>query len=229
MKNLIFLSLLIVSASTLAQNVNPITNPYNDILNPDLFNRKEYAAFKGTPFLLEEPAKGKVIFKNGEERSFEKINLDFYKNQSIVEVDGKESTLLNKYLKEIQLSSDEVGYKTFRILVENGDYVFYEVLGRDNVKLLKKRDLQLKVEDRSNATSYSGNTDTNQQKFVTEVSYFWTSDYQSLMTVSSKKKDFISDFDSVDGLGDFLKSEKLNPKNENDLIKIFDYINFKGI
>ena len=229
MRNIVYIVSLILSTVVVGQNINPLVNANSDILNGDLLDRKEYAAYKGSPFLLEDHTKGKIIFKSGDEREFEKLNLDLYKNLVLAVVDEKETALLNKYIKEIQLSSEGYGLRTFKVLVEKGEYVFYEELVRDNVKLMKRQLVRLKVEDKSNATSYSGNTEANQKRFAAESLYYWTQDYQSMNGFEPKKKELVSEFNMVSDLSQFLKAEKLNPKNEDDLVKIFDYINFKGI
>lgn len=206
-----------------------MSNPYFDVTNSDLFDRKEYAQYKGSPFLSENPESGYVIFKNGDKTNFEKLNLDFYKNLIITETKGKEVTLLNKFVDKVYIKSKGLGLRSFKITDDNEKVFFYELLVDDNVKLLKFLDVQLVIEDRQNATSYSGNTNVNQKRFVVKESLYWTLDYKEFSLVPESKSELLETFKSVDTLESFLKENKLKPKKAEDLIEIFQYLNYKGI
>lgn len=207
-----------------SQSFGSASNVDVDITNADLLNHKEYSGFKGSPYLNDEYYPALVIKSDGTQFKLDEVRIDLFKNYILFKTGKEERLLDNGLINEVHL---EDGNNTFlKVIQKNTENILVLLLVAGKYTLMKEYEVDLIVKDRSNATSYSGNTDVNQQEFKSVETFIWTNDFKTFYPVEKSKKEFLSGFKGVDGLSDFLNSEKLKPKKEEDLIQIFNYLNF---
>jgi hypothetical protein len=179
-----------------------------------------YTDIKGTPFLFDDWVSGMVTLGNGE--TFKNVPLKYNVfDEKLYFKNPKNDELLEfvqpvKSFKFNESIGAGVFSKGFPVIDKFNSETFYNVLFDGKVKLLnKKYKTVLEVRPYNSATT--------EKSFVDRNEYFMVKGTE-IKRIKNSKKDFLDIFsDKSTQIDAFIKKEKINFKNNDDLIKVFNY------
>lgn len=181
---------------------------------------KSYTDIVGTPLLFPNWVLGEVNLDNG--NSYQNIPLKYNIVDDILYfMNPKDSTML-EFVQPVQsfnlkLKSGELDYANgFPAIDGFKETSFYQVLYDGTTKLLKKSSKTV-LENRPY------NSATIEKSFLDASEYFMLQN-DKIQKLRLTKKVLLSLFgDKSSQLADFMKKEKIDFKNDEDLIKVFKY------
>ena len=179
-----------------------------------------YTDIKGTPFLFDDWVSGIVILGNGE--TFNNVPLKYNVfDEKLYFKNPKNNELLEflqpvKSFKFNELKGAGVFSKGFPAIDRFNSETFYDVLFDGKVKLLnKKYKTILEVRPYNSATV--------EKSFVDRNDYYIVKG-NKIERIKNSRKDFLDIFsDKSAQIDAFIKKEKINFKNNDDLVKVFNY------
>lgn len=185
-----------------------------DVLGGTPLAGQSYMNVKGTPYLLENWEKGSVTLASG--RKFENLDLKFDQviNQVIFQdVDGSMKAFSQPIIA-FTIGKEARVHQFYRGL----DGVFYEKLLNGKVILWKKNRKTFIDEKPYGSATIQRNVLNNNTYYVGELT--------QLTKIKTDKKSILELLsDKAPVIDTYLKKEKLNPKNESDLVKAILYYN----
>ncbi|MDQ7948725.1 MAG: hypothetical protein REI78_03640 [Pedobacter sp.] len=191
-------------------------------MNGKVFKQQTvYSEVSGSPYLYTDWNKGIVQLSDGKvvdnlEIKFDQIaEVVLYKNEREEELEVAEP------VKQFQIKTKGV-FRTFRSgfkpVGNNTESNFYEVLADGNVKFIKKIKKDIMSQREYNATS-----DT---KTITEkLTYYIVKDNQPILVAKNEKAILAAIGDKTDALTAFIKQNKLNLKDDSDIVAVLDHYN----
>ncbi|NBA88706.1 hypothetical protein GVN16_23230 [Emticicia sp. CRIBPO] len=187
----------------------------NDGIGGIPLSGQAYIDVKGSPYLEDDFRKGDVIMASG--RKFENMDIKYdILAKKVVFIDTKdgESKFFNAPVVSFSFKLGEFSRYFFRSVDGN----FYELLTNGKVPLWKGTAKSI-IEDRPYGT-------TKAQKIINTNTYYYTGDVASPKKMKADKKSIVELLkDKSAEVEGFIKKEGLNPKNEEELVKIFAYYN----
>lgn len=179
-----------------------------------------YTDIKGTPFLFENWMPGVVQLENG--NTFNNVPLKYNVfDEKLYFKNPKNEELLEfvqpvKSFKFVALDDAGVYEKGFPAIDKFTGETFYSVLYSGKEKLLnKKYKTTLEVRPYNSATT--------EKSFVDHSDYFLVKNGK-IERIKNSKKDFLAIFsDKANEIDAFIKKEKIDFKNNADLVKVFQY------
>jgi hypothetical protein len=183
-----------------------------------------YEGTKGTPYVFEQWTPGEVFLKDKKRIIIQEMNYNCYDNEvAYLDPSSKAVMLINKftvdlfYLKSgedtlvfvpVQLEEDKG--PVFTQLLYKGESTLYKLYGKEFVR-----------------ANYEGgySADRKYDEFADKSSlYMSTSDDPALIKLKKSKKQILTAFpDAEDEMSAYIKAEKLDLKNEADLIRLLLY------
>ncbi|WP_316841061.1 hypothetical protein [Pedobacter gandavensis] len=188
----------------------------NDNLGRPIAGR-EYVDIKGSPFLTEDWIKGIVKLENGD--TFKDIDLKLNVKDYILLFKGKNNEALAFVKKPLEFRLYDRLFRTGYNLADKSDQnAYYEVLYDGGAKLLK-----LISKDIKEAREYNSATTT--KTFVETAKYYIAIDGNSLVEITRSKNSILGALKGpkVEQVKKYLSENKLNLKDDADLVKIFAY------
>jgi len=205
--------ILIASCMVWASAQAQLSLPSDQIGGPPM-GSQNYVNIKGSPYLLETWEKGNVTMASGQK--FEGIDLMFDQvaNQVLFKDSKGEVKAFNQPIISF-IIGEGAKQHTF---AKGVDGVFYENLVSGKTSLWKKNHKTLIDEKPYGSASMQRNVLNNNTFYVGELS--------KLTKIKNDKKSILEVLtDKAPEIEAYMKKEKLNPKTEIDLIKIFQYYN----
>lgn len=179
----------------------------------DRFLEKD-ESIKGTRFVFDDFGQKGLVFIDGVTYTAYGINIDAI-NNDIVTLIGKDSILV---LEKNKIDSLRIENKDFKKFHGNK---FYEVLSPGKkITLLKGYQGRI-VEGYENVMKGTKNKDS----YKISTTYFINKGSQIEKLEPSKRKILEHFEDNKDLVKDFIKKQRISTKDENDLIKLFEYYN----
>jgi len=205
----IFIASCMAWASAQAQ----LSLPSDQIGGPPM-GSQNYVNIKGSPYLLETWEKGSVTMASGQK--FEDIELMFDQvaNQILFKDSKGEVKAFNQPILSFIIGQGAKQH-TF---AKGADGIFYENLVNGKTPLWKKNHKTLIDEKPYGSATVQRNVLNNNTYYVGELS--------KLTKIKNDKKTVIQVLsDKASEIEEYIKAEKLNPKTESDLARIFVYYN----
>nr|MBC7613770.1 hypothetical protein [Pseudopedobacter sp.] len=179
-----------------------------------------YTDIKGTPFLFSDWVSGVVILGNGDTFSDVPLKYNVF-DEKLYFKNPKKDELLEfvqplKSFKFNELKGAGVFSKGFPAIDKFNSETFYDVLFDGKVKLLNKQyKTLLEVRPYNSATI--------EKSFVDHNDYYLVKG-SKIERIRNSKKDFLDIFsDKSAQIEVFIKNEKIDFKNNDDLVKVFNY------
>ncbi len=179
-----------------------------------------YTDIKGSPFMFGDWVLGTVMLGNGDTYSNVPLKYNIF-DEKLYFKNPKNAELLEfvqpvKSFKFIELKGSGIFSKGFPTIDKFNTETFYDVLFDGKVKLLnKKYKTLLEVKPYNSATA--------EKSFVDQNEYYLFKD-SKIKRIKNSKKDFLEIFsDKSNQVDDFIKKEKIDFKNNDDLVKVFSY------
>lgn len=190
----------------------------NIIKNSDGANNK-YSDMKGSPFLNEEFETGKVYLRSG--KIYEgPLRYDIYSDQ--IEFETKEG-LVYEIKNPETVEKVTIGTRNFFSFVkEDGKNVtgIYEELVKGKHSLFSK--LRVYLKDAVPAKPY---VEARPATFIKKKSNYYLSDSTGELNPINTKKELLKLLDNPTEVKTFIKKNKINFNDEQDLISLVNYLN----
>jgi len=217
MKNLLFL-LLFLSSGAMAQYE---ILPFGDVIRTPI-KEKKYTDVEGTPYLAEKWSRGKVTLKNGKRYQYDSLKYDLM-DDKLVFVDAGKMMHFAEPVAEFEINDAKNGST---LIYKNGfpptdaltQASFFQILNNDKIGLYKKVNKSI-TESKQYGSAVVNKT------FNTTYSYFSLKNGIFSKIVPNKKSILALFEDKENQLNEYLKNQKVDFKNDNDLEKIFTYLN----
>lgn len=179
---------------------------------------KRYTNIKGSPYLQNDWATGSVKLRDG--RSFDgmKLKYDQVEDELLFLGDAEKEMTFSVPVTEFTLQD-----KTFRRGYPVGDgapaNAFYEVLEEGKMSLLKRTSKKVIEEPAYNAASSVKSIRTNEN-------YYLTASNLQLTKIKKDKKAVLAALpDKKEELENYIKDQRLDLRQEQDLVKLISYYN----
>lgn len=173
-----------------------------------------YMNVKGSPYLYEDWEKGDVTLASG--RKFESIDLmyDLIANQVIFKDSDGESKLFSQPIKTFNIVKSSEIHSFERGM----DGAFYEKLVTGNTTLWKRIAKSI-IDEKPYGSA------TLQRNILTNIYYYTGEIAQPVKFKTDKKSVLALLINKNNELEEFIKNDKINTRNEVDLIRLFQYYN----
>ena len=214
---LIFTTFIIFNTSLIAQNSETYTGA--DFILEGVNNvtlKYEPKTVKGTPYANENFLLSLISPIN---KKFA-VRYNAVDDQMEVMKNDESIITLSKTKNNYTINLDNKNYRLFK----NGDdyNYFVVVFENTNLTLLKKESKQF-TEEKEAASSYSQDQPAEFDKNITNTFHVI---YKDSIIKLSNKKSFLDMFpDKTDVLKKYLKKNKINFKDQKDLVKLISYTN----
>ena len=183
-----------------------------------------YEGTRGTPYLSEEWLPGQVFLKSQNRIIIKEMNYNCFENEvAYLDPSTKAVMLINKYnidLFYLISGPDTLVFVPVQ-LEENKAPVFAQLLHRGESSLYKRYEKEFIRANYEGAYS----ADRKYDEFADKSSlYLSTEEDPGLNKVKKSKKQFLASFPGAeDELSAFIKTEKLDLKLEEDIIRLLRY------
>ena len=176
---------------------------------------------KGSPYLFEGWAKGSVVLEDGKSYNDLGLMYDVLADRVIFKSDIGKMQAFTVRVKEFTIDTDK-GQHTFRSgfpAIDGGsDRSYYQVLAEGNTKLLKRTTKQITEAIEPGAITMS-------KKLQDNIKYYVLID-NKIVRVKKDKKAILALLKNKSAeLENYISSNKLNFKNEDDIVKLVNYYN----
>jgi len=156
------------------------------------------------------------------------VNFDLDEEQAILQKDGKIYSIPGEYIEGFhRYVKDEEGNDFERRWTSksyNGTKGIYELIESGNYCLYKHIDVSL-IKANYNAAL---NVGSKNPKIKRNISFYIQHQGGNLIKILSKRKKAINEFSSNRQISNYLKKNKLNLKDQDDLKKMINYLNLKS-
>ena len=205
-----------ISQSSYAQQFNKITqNVGGNILRIKKANGDDVV---GNPYLLDVWTVGNVKFTDSTYAANKELKYDILENLLVVRGDGDVENTFKDPVSEFTLSVPgkvRLFKNGFTGVSNISHETFFEVLYNGKFKLLKR-------EVKSIVESKGYNTATVTRKIEGVTTYYIAKPDNSVVLVKNNEKSILAAMGKPE-LSQYVKENKLNLKNEEDIIKLLTY------
>jgi hypothetical protein len=183
-----------------------------------------YEGTKGTPYVFEQWFPGEVFMKNKKRIIIEEMNYNCYDNEvAYLDPSSKTVMLINRYTVDLFYLKSGVDTLVFVPiqLEEDKTPVFAQVMYKGESSLYKRYGKEFVRANYEGAYS----ADRTYDEFADKSSlYLSLHNDPALKKLKKSKKQILGLFpEAEDELSAFIKAEKLDMKNEEDLVKLLKY------
>lgn len=218
--NKIMLTLMVIFAFEVKLKAQ---NMYGETLGGVPLKVKIYENITGSPYLSDDWIKGNVVLQNGTKSGLLELKFDQVSNELIFKDQSGTSLKFSNRVKEFVLqpygenAKSEIYRRDFPAADDNTPDDFLLVLIDGNVKLLKRSKKYI-IDSKQYASS---NVDRSIEE---KKSYYLYKDQKLFKFTNSKSitKEFLS---NTKDLEDYISKNKINFKNEKDLIRVVNFVN----
>ncbi len=204
---------LMYSIGSYAQNGLYLQDP----LSAKRFNIEKYAAMRGTPFFVDKWLLGTAETAKGKYEGIE-MKFNVYDNTLLINKED-EPYELNEHIYSFSLNNGNqvLLFRKAKPSIDFNSDAYLQVLVEGNINLLKMPVKKLAEMSEINAGIVQ--TFTNSAKYYIEINnvvYNLIADKESIIKLLPSNEEKISLF---------IKEHKISFKKENDLIKLFNFMN----
>lgn len=214
MRFLLVLFLLAFDSSSLfSQNSTMLQEP----LSSKRFNAEKFAAIRGTPFLFDKWLFGSVLTSKGEYDNLE-LKFNIYDNTILINKQD-DAAELNENISSFTLNQGNqiLLFRKSKLFSEVNASQYFQVLVDGKIPLYKLHVKKLAEMSEINAGIVQ--TFTNSAKYYIEIN-------NALQTLKTDKESIIKLFSSKEEkINSFLNENKISFRKEDDIVKLFNYIN----
>ena len=192
-----------------------------------VMKEKKYVGVEGSPYLYEDWRSGTFTDVDGKNRGSFKMRYNIYDDELEIIKDNKAISINHKIVKEFEVfklggegrSLFRSGYPANN---EYGEANFYKVLNDDGeFNLLKKYNCTI-----TNLETKGYGESTLTQKFLPSSKYYIYSEKTGFTKINKSKKSILEIFSKHEKkIKAFIKSNKINVKNDGDLAEVVKFYN----
>lgn len=230
-KTLLCLSMLVsfsarLTAQTPSAGIDTQSNNLTGAVVRDFDNR--YEGVRGTPMLFESLKEAVIQFRDGNKQKIP-VNLDLYNREILIKQRNSNDMMYldKKYITSVTFGDPSVGaaivYAMFPLA---GKIDFFQTLVADTVGLYLRPRKILEKADFNGQTAGAYNTGKRYDEFVDANTYFIRTRNGEMTEVKPTKAAVLKVFPQQEAVIEkYIKSNKLNLKDQQDLITVIQYIN----
>lgn len=220
-KNVLLGAVIVVATM---HNSDGFAQSAKDITGKNWTQLNKYSEVTGSPFLYDDWAPGTVKFADQKQINIKDLKYDLlndillFKNEKeeVMEVAEPVLAFTITYAKDSK-TVQRTFRSGFKASNDNTAQSFYEILFDGQTKLTKRTGKTIVEEKEYNAT-------TATRKLIDKPSYFIVKATNMPIAISKNEKSVLSALeDKTTELKTFIKDNKLNLKNDVDLIKLLTY------
>lgn len=190
-----------------------------DVAGKNLIQRS-VSDFVGSPLLTEQWSKGVIMFADNTASKQIDIKYDQLEDVVLYKNDKDETLIATDPIKEFSIlvvkdgkAQEKVFRAGFNPVNNNSDKAFYEVIADNNLKFVKRTIKTIVEEKEYNAASVT--------KKVIDKSYYFVVKSNTPILVSKNEKSILAAIgDKNAELSAYIKTNKLNLKNDTDIAKL---------
>lgn len=217
---LLVLSLMLISASAIAQSTSPLfTDSRGTLIKKD-----RYADVSGSPYLFEEWSNGSVKTKSGKVYNDLQLKYNILTQMLMFKNEEGESFSFVDPLQEFQITQKQgdapkVFVSGLPKTDEITDNSFLQKIAGGKISLFKRYHVDL------NQSSGGYGAQKGEKSFITSFTYYILRD-NVLKKISLSKKTLTSILPGIETeIYNFIREKKIDLKKDNDLKKLFDFAN----
>lgn len=213
-KSIILGIVLLTSANGVIGQVYSSVNAFN---KAGLINSKEtYREIKGDPFLFKDYKTASIKFANSNAATYS-IKYDQLEDKVIVKGPGTEEYAFNDAVAEFNFKDDNKLFRAgFAPVGKMTEKSFYQIIHDGKTKYIKRLG-KIIIE------SKGYNTPTIEKKVETDNSYYIVRNDNIPVLVKNNEKSIIAMLDKKGDFSKYIKDNKLNLKNDEDVTKFLSY------
>lgn len=194
--------------------------PFGDVIRTPI-KEKKYTDVEGTPYLIDKWSKGKVTLKNGKRYQYDSLRYNLM-DDKLVFIDAGKMMHFAEPVAEFEINDGKTGNLIYKNGLPAVDALntssFFQIINRDKIGLYKK------VSKSITESKQYGSAVVN-KTFNTTYSYYSLKN-GIFSKIVPNKKSILALFENKENqLNEYLKSQKVDFKNDADLEKIFTYLN----
>ncbi|WP_443943688.1 hypothetical protein ACJVDH_12245 [Pedobacter sp. AW1-32] len=184
-----------------------------------------YENISGSPYLFENWIKGTVTTLSGKKYNISDLKMDLIANKLLFKDSVNEVLSFSENITSFALQPDESDSKT--LIFKTGFSGSKGLRASDFVQVLTEgKTTLLKKTNKIVSESRAYNSSTVDKSITTSIVYYFVNEDKENILLVLNKKNFAQNFSShQDKIEAFLKDNKVNLKDEDDLIKIVTYYN----
>jgi len=213
-----------VIAIATMHNSDGFAQSAKDITGKNWTQLNKYSEVIGSPFLYDDWAPGTIKFADQQQIRVENLKYDLYNDVLLFKNEKEEVMEVAEPILEFTITymkDSKTVQKTFRsgfkASNDNTTQSFYEILFDGQTKLVKRIGKTIVEEKEYNAT-------TSIRKLVDKPSYFIANTTNMPIAISKNEKSILGAVgDKITELKTFIKDNKLNLKNDGDVVKLLTY------
>lgn len=215
----LFIFFQVLSASVSAQQVNLLGRPGGDFYTSSSSN----VQVSGSPYLYDDYVPSSIFSADSAQFNVG-IKFDVFKNEILANDNGRSVIIKSSLYPRITLEGNAgsiVLGNGFKVDGYDRDHYFHLLADSKDGLILKDYHIEY-IE--SQETSYGGETIQRIQYKLSEK-YFLVKDNASI-SLPTKKSAFVANFDdsSKEILRNFIKENRINLSNEQDLIRAVEFV-----
>ena len=224
MKNTVFplfVLALSISGTVLGQATVRVDLPTEYVRNTNLGNTILPENVQGSPYFSEGFVSGKVYTEKGEPYAA-MLRYNGYNDQ--IEMKDMDKTIALLKRDYVWATIGGKKYAINKYQANNAEKQgYFVVLNEGNIQLLLKQEKEF-VEGKEATTSYGSKVPP---KFVEKLSYYLKKGDMPAVSIKLKKKELLGLLENKKELVDFVNSNGMKLKNENEVIQLLNFANQK--
>lgn len=194
-----------------------------------IFAAESEVKIYGSPYADEHWTSGSIEFRDVEGTVNDHLRLNAYSNEMELFNKGERKAIRQPFkVEKVMIGTRKYIYAVYIYRYGKNDYLtgsYFHVLSEGKIELLKR--YYCKVINNSYAVNYmgGGGDGRNYYNLSSELCYRIKGD-EAARAFPEKSKSILQLFShDRESIMDFIKEEKINPKSEQDIIKLVNYYN----
>lgn len=220
----------IVFVFGLSISTNAQINNVSITMSGEPLRERKYKDVQGSPYLTEDWALGKMIKKDNSRTEPILVRYNIYEDKVEYKFEGKPYILNDINVKGVEFTLvDADGISTFYIfekgfkqIEEYNENSYFSVLYSNKVKFIQK------ITNKPTDITTTYGTTTSITKFIRGDKYFFVKEDGEIISVKRTNSAILKVLDNKE-IDSYIKKNKLNIKNDKDLVMIFDFVSSKTV
>jgi len=191
----------------------PLNQSYTDA-------RLTYHNIKGSPYLTEEPVKGRIVLKDGTEYKDVLLSADLYSDEIIVTTDEGEEYFLDKsFIWEVIMPVDGKELIFKKMDFKNPNDLYIKLYQDQDLLFFKKKYATIRQGENHGVSK-------TEPKFNLREKYFVKHGGGVIEKVNLTKKDILAGFKERDAkkIQSYAKANGLKLRKEEDFVTVFEAV-----
>lgn len=180
-----------------------------------------YDGVDGFPTLVKDFVKGRIVMSKDQVLKADNMNYDGFNDEIFVLKSGRELVVSRNTVTSFEMDVNGVTLIFSKQKNNEGEVGYYQVLTQGKFSLFIKYKKVFRKADYKGA--YSANR--TKDEFTDEQKFYWSKGDSNLMVLKNKKSLLSELGENADKAELFIKENKLKTDTQDDLLRLFQYLN----